>query len=517
MIAPLLLDRRGLLATAGMTGLGLLAGCGGARAPQAGVDEGKPRRGGRLRIGTIEPTQAGNLDAHKPVGAGIIRGWAIYSKLWEWTKACEPTGALAESTEIAPDGQSVVIRLHQGLEFHHGKTVSAEDLVYSIRRISDPQLASPYAGLVAAVNRDTIETLDPRTVRLHAHPGKGLVALMDTWISFGGIVPTDYDPVHNVVGCGPFRLKSFKPGQRSTFTRFENYFKPGQPYVDELEIIEFKDQTARAYALQSGQIDLADLVPVEQAQLLRRSPGVKVVTSPTNNVQSLDMNVLHPALSDVRVRQALRLLADRPDLVKRALHGEGTTGNDLYSPHDPTYDHDIAQRAHDPDKAKWLLAQAGHPSLALTITANAAGAPAALVFAEQARKSGLDLKVERLDAASFAVPAPPGRAITTGGIPARGFLASALHYDAPDAIINRTNFHDPRFGALINAALSQPDVEKRKPLVHEAQHIQHDRGSLLIWGFTHVRAAARDTIGGLVAEKTQFGGWRVDEFWRKDA
>lgn len=517
-------NRRDLLGAGGLAGMGLLlptallSSCNGQNtaAPSAASD-GPPKRGGRIRIGTMESTQSGNLDAHAPVGAGIIRGWALYTKLWEWTKECQPTTALAESFEIAPDGRSMVIRLRKGLEFHHGKSVTAEDLIFSVRRLSDPKVASPYAGLVAAVNRDTIETLDPLTVRLHASEGQGLAALSDAWISFGGIVPTDYHPVTNVVGTGPFRLKSFTPGQRATFTRFENYFKPNQPYADELEILEFKDQTARAYVLQSGQIDIADLVPVEQAQLLRRAPGVKVVTSPTNNVQSLDMNVLHPALSDVRVRQALRLLADRKDLVNRALNGEGTIGNDLYSPHDPTYDHSIAQRPHDPEQAKWLLAKAGYPRLDLTITASAAGAPAALIFAEQAKKAGLALTVEKLDAASFAAPMPATRAITTGGIPARGFLASALHYDAPHAVINRTNFRDPRFRELIDAAMAQPDVEKRKPLVHEAQHIQHDRGGILIWGFTHVRAAASNNIGGVVPEKTQFGGWRVDEFWRKDA
>lgn len=518
------IDRRGLLSAGGLGAMGLLlpasllTGCNSkGQSGAAAAPDGPPQRGGVIRIGTMEPTQTGNLDAHAPVGAGIIRGWALYNKLWEWTKECEPTPALAESYEIAPDGRSMVIRLRKGLEFHHGKSVTAQDLIFSVRRLSDPKVASPYAGLVAAVNRDTIETLDPLTVRLHANPGQGLVALSDAWISFGGIVPTDYHPVTNVVGTGPFRLKSFTPGQRSTFTRFENYFKPNQPYADALEIIEFKDQTARAYALQSGQIDIADLVPVEQAQLLRRVPTVKVVTSPTNNVQSLDMNVAHPVLADVRVRQALRLLADRKDLVDRALHGEGTIGNDLYSPHDPTYDHSIAQRPHDPEKAKWLLAQAGQPNLALTITANNAGAPAALVFAEQARKAGLALKVEKLDQASFQAPMPASRAITTGGIPARGFLASALHYDAPHAVINRTNFKDPRFRELIDQAMAQPDLEKRKPLIHEAQRIQHERGGILIWGFTHVRAAAANHIGGVVPEKTQFGGWRVDEFFRKTA
>ena len=274
---------------------------------------------------------------------------------------------------------------------------------------------------------------------------------------------------------------------------------------------------SRAYALQSGQIDVADLVPVEQAQQLRASPGIQVVVSPTNNVQSLDMNVNDKVFRDVRVRQAFRLLADRSDLVKRALQGEGTIGNDLYSPHDPTFNHDIPQRAYDPDQARSLIRAAGLEGLSAEISASAAGAPAALVFAEQAKKAGITLRVTKLDAASFNGPLRNARTISTGGIPSRGFLASALHYDAPMAVLNRTNFHDPRFDALITQALAQPDVAKRTPLVHEAQQIQHDRGSLLIWGFGHVRAAASDRIGGIAAEKTQFAGWRFDEFWRRDA
>ena len=516
------LDRRSLLLRGGSAGAGLLLPAGlltacGETGSSVARGDGKPRRGGRIRVGTMEQRQSGNLDAHAPLGSGIIRGWALYAKLWEWTKACTPQLALAEEAEIAPDGRSIVVRLRKGLEFHHGKTITAEDVIFSIRRLSDPALASPYAGLVAAVDRDRIERLDALTVRIHAKDGQGVVALPDTWISFGGIVPTDYHPVTNVVGAGPFRLKSFVPGQRSSYTRFENYFKPNQPYADELEIIEFKDQMARAYALQSGQIDVADLVPVEQARVLRAIAHIQVVTSPTNNVQSLDMNVEHPAFRDVRVRQAFRLLADRADLVKRVTQGEGAVGNDLYAPHDPTFDRSIAQRPHDPDLARSLLRQAGQEGLALEISADAAGAPAALVFAEQAKRAGLALTVNKLDAASFNGPLRNRGAISTGGIPSRGFLASALHYDAPTAVSNRTNFRDPRFGQLVSAALMEPSIEKRAPLVHEAQRIQHERGSLLIWGFAHVRAAATDKIGGIVAEQTQFAGWRFDEFWRRDA
>ncbi|MGQ3048635.1 MAG: ABC transporter substrate-binding protein [Niveispirillum sp.] len=515
--------RRGLILGSALAGgaaigggLWLARGSGTAPIATTAQTDDTPRRGGLIRVGTIEATQSGNLDAHAPLGAGIIRGWALYAKLWEWTHDCAPRLALAEESETSADGTSLTVRLRRGLEFHHGKSITADDVIFSIRRLSDPAVASPYAALVSPVDRDRIERLDDLTVRLHAKPGQGLVALPETWISFGGIVPTDYHPVTNVVGAGPFRLESFVPGQRATFRRFENYYKPGQPYIDALEIIEFGDQTARAHALIAGQIDVADLVPSEQAQLLRATPGVAVVVSPTNNVQSLDINLDHPQFQDVRVRQALRLLADRQDLVNRALRGEGRVANDLYAPHDPTYNHAIAQRPHDPDQARFLLKQAGAEGLAAEITTNNAGAAAALVFAEQAKQAGLSLTIKKLDDASFNGPQKNQRAISTGGIPSRGFLASALHYDAPTATSNRTNFRDPRFGELLTAALKEPDITKRTPLVHEAQQIQHERGGLLIWGFNHVRAAARANIGGLASELTQFAGWRFDDLWRRE-
>lgn len=511
-----MIDRRGLIIAGGGALIAGLAGC-GRSSSDAAQGGGTPKRGGLLRVGTIENTQSGNLDAHKPVGAGTIRGWALYAKLWEWTRESTPRLALADFSEVAADGLSLTVRLKKGLEFHHGKSITADDVIYSIRRLSDPELASPYAALISPVDRDHIDKLDDLTIRIHAKDGQGLVALPETWISFGGIVPTDYHPVTNPVGAGPFRLKKFTPGQRSQFTRFENYYKPGQPYLDELEIVEFGDQTARAYALQSGQIDLADLVPAEQSRLLRASPGTQVVVSPTNNTQSFDMNVLDPAFQDVRVRQAFRLAVDRQDLVKRALHGEGVIGNDLYGPDDPTFDHGIAQRAYDPDQARTLLKAAGAEGLRTAITTPALGAGAALVFAEQLKKIGVDLQVQQVDTAAFNGPLKDKRAISTGGIPAKSFLPSALHYDAPTASNNRTNFHDPRFGALITAALRQPDLAKRTALVHEAQAIQYERGSLVIWGFNHVRAAASSKIGGVQPEKTQFSGWRFDEFWRRDA
>ncbi|MNP54524.1 hypothetical protein D3C76_1490850 [compost metagenome] len=103
--------------------------------------------------------------------------------------------------------------------------------------------------------------------------------------------------------------------------------------------------------------------------------------------------------------------------------------------------------------------------------------------------------------------------MSPGSTPARGFLASALHNDAPQAIYNRSNFHDERFTSLYQQALAQPDLQQRKVLVHEAQAIQHERGGLLIWGFNDVLDAASVRVAGLAPEQTTFASWRFDEMW----
>ncbi len=517
--------RRFLLTGTAALGASLLAGCGRDDRPASRPDvasapgDATPRRGGRLRLGIIDGDQAGNLDVHKPAGTGsVIRGFALYSKLWEWTPDMTPTLALAEEAEVSPDATHWTLRLRPGLEFHHGKTISADDVVFSILRLTDPELASPYAGLVSAVDRSRVVKLDDRTVRVHFKEGRGFVPLPDTWVNFGGIVPTDYHPVTNPVGAGPYRLKEFLPGRRSLFVRFDNYFKPGQPYADEIEIIDFKDQTSRLAALQNGQIDLANAISPEHVPLLERDPRAAVLVSETYGWQSFDMNLSKPPFDDIRVRQAFRLLADREDLVKRALNGQGRIANDLYSPQDPAFNHDIPQRRQDLEQARALLKAAGQENLTVDLIASAAGTNAALVFAEQARRVGVTLNVKKVDAATFGSPQRLQWPISTGGTLGQSFLSTALHIDAPSAVSNKTQFYDGRFGELFAQALAQPDLSLRRPLIHEAQQIQHERGGLLIWGFANTLDGISRRVGGAEAEHSHFPTWRFDKLWlRGDA
>jgi len=510
--------RYGVLLGAGATlGGGLLAGCSRdappAAASAAALANEKPRQGGRLRLGIVDGSQSGNLDVHKPVGSGIIRGFALYSKLWEWNERMTPELALAEEVSINANASAWTIRLRKGLEFHHGKTITADDLIFSARRLSDPQLASPYASLVQRIDRDNIVKLDEYTVRIPIRDGLGFLPLPDGWVNFGGIVPSDYHPVTNPVGAGPYKLKEFTPGQRSLFTRFNNYFKPGKPYADELEIIEFKDQTSRVAALLAGQIDTAYAITPEQIVPLRANGGAAVQISHTHGWQGFEMNLDAEPFRDVRVRQAFRLLANRQELVARALGGQGRVANDLYSPLDPTFNHGIAQRAYDLDQAKSLLRSAGKTDLRLELAAGPGGSAAAQVFANQAKLAGVDIRVKQVDAATYNGPLRDSWTMSTTARLGGEFLHTATNTDSALAATNKTHFNDARFNTLFEQALGETDVEKRKVLVHEAQQIQHDRGGLLIWGFADTVDGIASRVGGAKPERSHFSTWRFDELW----
>ena len=515
----LLLSRRDFLGYSATVGGGLLlAGCGPSDTPGSGVGTDQPRYGGRLRLGILDGNQSGNLDAHKPIGSGIVRGFALYSKLWEWDEQMQPRLALAELAEPNADASAWTLRLRPGLEFHNGKTIDADDLIFSIRRLTDPQLASPYAALLHWVDRDNLVKLDNRTVRLNFRDGRSYLPLAETWVNFGGIVPVDYHPVTNPVGAGPYKLKSFTPGQRSLFTRFENYYKDGKPYADELEIIDFKDQVSRLAALRAGQIDMANVLPTEQLPILAKDPRLQVIKSVSGNWLSFDMNLDKPPFNDPRVREALRLMADREELVRRALNGQGRVANDLYAPSDPTFNHSLGPRPYDPQRAAQLLKAAGQENLEVElITTPGTGLSSALVLAEQAKRIGVTLKVKQVDLATFQGPQKNDWALSTGGSIGAPFLASAIHTDAPFAVSNKTHFHDPQFSELFLAAMAQPDLEKRKALVHQVQQIQYERGGMLIWGYADLLDGVSTRVGGAQAEESLFSTWRFEKLWLKDS
>jgi peptide/nickel transport system substrate-binding protein len=388
------------------------------------------------------------------------------------------------------------IRLKQGVEFHNGKTLSADDAIFSIQRIIDPDNPKVGAAGLTDIDPQGFKKIDERTFLIRLNQP---FAVFDEQLGqyFNGIVPVDYDP-NNPVGTGPFRFGSFTPGGQSRFPANPNYWVEGEPHVDELVIIDFPDDTARVNALLSGQVQAIDNLPLGQLRVVEANPELKALVANTGAWLPFTMRVDHPPFDDVRVRQALRLIVDRQQMIDQALAGHGWVGNDLYSPFDPCYASDLPQREQDLEKAKALLKEAGHENLVVELVTSpvAAGVvEAAQVFAEQAKGAGVTVNLRKVDTGVFYGDDYLKWPFAQDFWFTRDYIPQVAQGTLPTAPYNETHWADPTFIKLIDKARGTLDANKRCELLHQAQQIEYESGGYIVWASATrwTRTARRST------------------------
>ncbi len=500
----------GMLGACGGDGGG---GGGGGTPAQSG---GKLKVGGTLRVGATGGGAKDTIDAHGPtVDTDIMRCWNLYESLAvrtpDFTKL---EMLLAESIEPGKTPKQWDIRLKSGLTFHNGKPVTADDVIFSIRRILDAKDPKVGAASIGYVDLKQLKKLDDRTVRVALEfPNSGFPD--DIGQYFNAIVPTDYDP-SNPVGTGPFKYVSFTAGQQSEFEKFADYWEDGKPYVDKLVIIDFPDDTARVNALLGGQVDAIDNLPAAQIASVKSNQSLRVVSSETGAWQPFTMRVDQAPFDDVRVRQAFRLLVDRDQMVQQVLSGEGRVANDLYAPYDPNYASDLPQRKQDLEQAKALLKQAGREGLSVELVT----APvfqgiveAAQVFAQQAKGAGVNVKVRKVDSGTFYGDNYLKWGFAQDFWATRAYLSQVAQGDLPESPFNETHWKDPKFIDLIQQARGEVDDAKRKDILHEAQTMQYEQGGYIIPYFSNIIDAHSAKLGGFVEAKS---GFPFGNYWFKN-
>lgn len=490
------ITRRAALRSAALGGLavsvgGIVSACGSSSANSTATTKAaqvvKPKRGGILRAGIAGGSAADTLDAHAPVShPDEARVISLYDPLLDWTPDYRLVNVLADEVSHNQDVSVWTVRLRQGLEFHDGKPVTADDVIFTFQRIINPKDPKPPAISLARLSPDGMRKLDDRTVRFTL---KGPDVIFDQEIAGYslGIVPVGYNP-KKPIGCGPFKFKSFQPGQQSDFVRFENYWRTGQPYVDELLIIDFVQDTARVNALLAGEVQAIDQVPPAQVNQLMANSALHVLNSKTGSWLPFTMRVDVAPFSDVRVRQAMRLIVNRPQMVEQALSGFGVIANDLPGPFDPLYDHSIPQRSQDIEQAKSLLRQAGRSNLSVQLTTSQAAAglvEAAQVLAQQAKAAGVQINVREVDPSIFFGTGYLKWPFAQDFYFTRNYLPQIEIDSLPTSPYNETHFDNPRFNQLAEQARAAVDVSKRRELVHEMQRIQWTSGGDIIWGFNN--------------------------------
>lgn len=518
-----LISRRKLLVSAAAAAAGAAVGP-TALAASAKAASSAVKRGGVLRVAMIaEPPSASIATAWQWSGViGLARLEQVFEKLTDYG----PTpGSIIPvlATSWEPKGSAKVwrIKLRRGVTWHNGKSFTADDVVYSLQQILNPKVAATPSSVLASVLAPSgIKKISDSEIELHLKVPYATIETVlasDMYIVQHGWKSSASEPY--MPGTGPFMYKSFSPGSLTVFTRNPNYWESGKPYVDEMHFLSVADESARISALLSGQVDIAHSISPPTVQSLHGHSGVVPLISKDAHWIPFVMATKRPPFTDVRVRQAFRLMVDRPAMVKKALSGYGFVGNDLICPFDPLYAKSLPQREQDIDKAKFLLKQAGMEGLKTTLETSAitAGAvEAATLFASQAKQAGVQITLH--------TTTPDDYFASTGPWQNTPFFQDEngdYNIDQGYALFfttqgpyNETQWSVPGWDAKIAQANATLDIKKRRELWYEIQKTQYLDGGMMIPFFADFLDAYSTKVHGLKPNwKRELGWFQFKNVW----
>lgn len=464
-----------------------------------------PKRGGDLRVAILGGSNADTLDAHAEVTQpDSARVMSLYEGLVRIDPEGKLINVLAESMEANATATEWTIRLRKGVEFHNGKTLKAEDVAYTFRRIADPKTPLTGATALKQLELNDIKLLDDVTLRLsmkmpYAAFPEGISA-----VYFFGVVPVGYDP-KKPVGTGPFKFDSFTPGAESVFTRFANYWQAGKPYLDRLTIIDsFGSDTAAFNALQGGQVDVFAYAPLSLISQVAQGDALKALVSRPGQWTPFTMRVDQPPFDNPDVRMAFRLLVDRQQMINLSLSGYGQVANDVFSPWDPCYDPSLT-RVRDLDKARFLLKKAGQEGLSVElVTADVAAGvvQAAQVFAQQAKAAGVTVKVRQVTPDIFYGDQYLKWTFAQDYWAYSPYLSQVAQGSLPTSPFNETHWNNERYNKLYDEAQATLDPVKRCEILHEMQRLDFEEGGYIIASYNKSVDLMASNVSGFLPAAT---------------
>jgi peptide/nickel transport system substrate-binding protein len=270
----------------------------------------------------------------------------------------QPQPELAESWESTPDAKKWIFNLRKGVVFHDGKSLDAQDVIYSMnhhRGEDSKSAAKPFLQPVKDIKAG----------------GKHRVIFeLEAGVAdFAFIVSGYHMPVFKAgtkgkefekgIGTGGYILENWEPGVSAITRRNPNYWKEGRAHFDRVETLSINDVNARTNAIKTGQIHFMDRCERKTVHLLKRSKGIEIIAETATFHYPMPMQTKMKPYDDNNARLTLKYAVNREEMVKRILNGYGETGNDHpIAPVNRYYAKDLPKRRYDPEKAKFCIKKA---------------------------------------------------------------------------------------------------------------------------------------------------------------
>ncbi|MFD5101202.1 ABC transporter substrate-binding protein [Streptomyces albidochromogenes] len=496
------MNRRQVLLAGGATvTTALLAACsgtGGTSTDPAGADA-KPRKGGTLRVGALGRAGAITRDPHGTQAneSDYLVISLVHDTLTAPGAKDNTAPRLATGWKASDDLKTWRFTLAEGATFHDGTPVTAEDVVWSLRRLrATPSGASRLPGIKAA----GIKAEGDRTVVLvsdYANAELPLLMRLTTFVLPKGTKDKD---IAKAPGTGPFKLDWFRSGN-ARLVRNDDWHG-GEVLLDAVEVKIFESPQAMSNALLAGQIDVASNVGAVAARTAEKREDIQIVRRPDDMAMPIVMRTESGPFADPKVREALKLAVDRKAMVKQVLSGYGKVGNDILGTGDPAYAKDIPQRERDLARARKLLKEAGFDTsktYELLTTEDISGlAESATLFATQVREAGVRIEVVKQESATFWDKTwLKGDLYTTywGTNDSVVFLASKTMVS--DSAQNEAAWDNAEFDAAYRKVTGTKDAAARADALGELQRIEHESSGYLLWGVADGIDLAAAPVRGL--------------------
>jgi peptide/nickel transport system substrate-binding protein len=466
-----------------------------------------PIKGGILRAGIVSGESTNTLDP----ALSMTQVTGAFAKQWgEMIVELAPDGGLeyriAEEIGASDDAKTWTLKIRDGIEFHNGKTVTAEDVAATLERHSDEKSKSGALGYMKGI--ESIKASGKEVILQLKEANADLPYLLSDYHLVVQPNGGKDDPAAGI-GAGPYKVTVNEPGVRHGGERFANYWQGDKMgHADQVEIIVINDATARTSALQGGQVNMINRVEPKIVDLLKRVPGVEIRTVSGPGHYVFIMHADTAPFDNNDLRMALKLAINREEMLDKILRGYGTIGNDFpINSTYPLFSDDIEQRKYDPDKAAFHYKKSGHSGSVLLRTSDVAfpGAiDAAQLYQQSAAKAGITLEIKREPGDGYWTEVwnkQPFCASYWGGRSTQDQMYSTAYLSTADW--NDTRFKRPDFDKMLLTARAELDQAKRKAIYRDMSVMVRDEGGLILPMFNQVIDATGPKVGGWFADPHQ--------------
>lgn len=517
--------RRELLRRASVAGISvtalapILAACSGDETAGQDTDTGAttetPRRGGIIRVGLYTPPADVDPITNYHNGAyDVVQTACEYLCFPLADYTLDPRLATEWTSGDTP--QTWTFTLREGVRWHDGSPLTADDVVATFDRITDPEVNSAaLSNFQGILSKGNTEASGPSEVTFHLDRAYADFPYLVCAFNYNAaILPADYevgDFVNGGVGTGPFMLQEYTPKSGARFVRNDSYWDPQLPYADEVTVTFYGEDPPMANALQTGAIDIYPSMPFQGNQALFSNPDIAVLESSSSQYRTLQMRTDQEPFSSREVRQALAYCLNREALVQSLFDGRAEVGNDhAFAPIYPVSElalQEVTQRSQDIEQASALLAQAGHPDglrATLTTMQSSEIPQYAVSVQEMSRPAGFEIELDIQPVNDYygSGDNQPWLEVPLG-ITDWGARGSASQTITPaylcGAVWNSAHWCDERFDRAVAALEAEADLQRQKELAVEAARIQYEEVPDIIAYWIKELRATRTNVHGLAA------------------